>query len=265
MQCADITRLLSEGHLPHEIRSRPECGAHVVSCANCRPLVEWAAAPFTVPGVPEPVVSRIREIVRTDLTPVRPLPSIGVVLGGAFILTALLAGLVPRVLGTQGWAEFSIVELAPLTGLAGLVLSTALVSLLDSIRPGIRQHVHPLVPVLLHGAGYPVLVFILFPFRPSPHFYADGIFCLSAGLAVSAGAAVISYLITRRGYSTNAGRTGALIGAVAGVAGSVGLQMTCPNHEAGHMSVWHGLVILTPIAAGYLMASHAGVILPKRL
>ena len=55
--------------------------------------------------------------------------------------------------------------------------------------------------------------------------------------------------------ATNPSLTGALIGAFSGVTGVVSLMVSCPNHELAHMAVWHSLVILLAIAAGYLIGA----------
>lgn len=264
MQCADVARLLSEGHSPAALRVHSGSVDHIANCPRCSQLIEWASLPLADIPLSEPLAGRIRSIVQTDLVSQRPLPALRFVLPGAFAVTCLTAALLYPLFGARGWQTLAPLQLILLTALAALVLAAATCSLFASIHPAAKQKVHPLAPILLHAAGFPLLAGLLFPAKPNGHFFEEGIVCLSVGLAVTAVSAGITLHFVRRGYSTDACRTGSLIGAVAGVAGSVGLQIACPDHEFTHMALWHGLVIVIPIAAGFLAGRFRALPHPAR-
>ena len=252
MNCADIDQLLSQGLTPAELRALPDVHLHTRQCPRCAALLQWAGAPIPAPDIPAPVVDRIKSIVHQDLKPVHPLPSVWIGLLAALLLTATLSFVHAKIFGTRGWRSLQSLELTLLLGLCALVLTAAAVSLWASLRPGAKQPVHPLAPILLLAIGFPLLTALLFPHTPDHHFLEEGVICLAVGLVFSAIAAAITFVCARRGYATDWRITGSLIGALGGVLGVVALMISCPNHEVAHMALWHGLVILTSIAAGFL-------------
>jgi hypothetical protein len=255
MNCADIDQLLSQGLTVAELRALPGVPAHLASCPRCTALLHWVGEPIPGPDIPAPVVDRIKSIVHNELKPVRPLPSLRTGIAAAFLLVATLAAVHAQLFGTRGWRSLQSIELTLLLALCSLIIAAAAASLWASLRPGAKQPIHPLLPIVLLAVGFPFLSALLFPHTPDPHFLEEGVICLAVGLIFSAIAAAIAAAFARRGYATDWRVTGSLIGALGGALGVVALMISCPNHEVAHMALWHGLVILTSIAAGFLAGS----------
>jgi hypothetical protein len=251
MTCAEITKLLSEGVPVREIQRREGFQAHLEQCEPCGALLAWAAEPVPSSPVEAPVSDAVLSFIHSDLEPVTPLPSTPWIIAGAFGLAATVALLFALALGARGWAGLSLLQAACLSILwVGTILLSA-VSLSSSIRPGSRQIVHPLLPILAIGAGFPALVLWLFPAGPRENFVAHGVGCLAGGLMVAAMTSGATYAFVRRGYSMSWSRTGALVGVVGAVVAAVALQIACNDHEFGHLLVWHGLTILLSVTIGY--------------
>lgn len=255
MNCADIDRLLSQGRIPDDLRAIPAAQAHLAACPHCAALLNWDAAPIPAPAVSAPVLARIQSIVHNDLKPVSPLPALWPSLLAALALATLLAALHATIFGTHGWLSFASLQLALLLSLVFLALGASASSLWSSLQPGARHALPPLLPLLLPVAGFPLLTTALFPNGPNHNFLVEGAICLTVGLLFAAIAAAVTARVARRGYATNPGLTGALIGAFSGVTGVLSLMLSCPNHELAHMAIWHTLVILLAIAAGYLIGA----------
>jgi hypothetical protein len=74
-------------------------------------------------------------------------------------------------------------------------------------------------------------------------FLASGAMCLKNGLKYSIPAALLLWLILRRGAILCPKLIGAGAGALAGLAGLSVLEVNCPNLNVFHILVWHGSVV----------------------
>ncbi len=252
MTCADVDRLFSEGISARELKLRPAVMEHMQSCRRCEDLVSWTETAAPDPGLGEAVDERIRSFIRADLKPVRPLPSTLGAIGGAFVLAGTISLMHALTMGVRGWTALSRLQALWLGGLFVGVILLASASLIASIRPGSRQRVNAVIPILTLALGFPILIVWLFSSGSREHFVSDGVRCLAGGLMVAAMAAGITYALASRGYSTNWPRTGATIGVIGGVVAILGLQISCPDLEFGHLIVWHGLAMMMSIAGGYV-------------
>ncbi|MBK7928058.1 MAG: DUF1109 family protein [Bryobacterales bacterium] len=118
-----------------------------------------------------------------------------------------------------------------------------------------RSFVPALAPLLLLPLGFASLVVFLFDAYPQQHFFAEGIACLSGGIMIALLTSAITFSFARRGYPLNWPLTGTLIGAFGGTVALLALQISCPDHESGHLLVFHGLAMLASIAGGYLAST----------
>ena len=252
MTCDDVDRLLSEGHPARELKSMPAVVEHVRTCPRCDDVLAWTEAPVPDPGLGTFAEVRIRSILQTDLRPVRPLPSTLGAIGGALSLAAGISLMHALTMGAKGWVSLSAIQASLLGGFVVVMTVLITISLIASIRPGSRRRGAPSIPIVVLAIGFPALVGGLFPSGSRDHFFAEGVRCLAGGVMVAAMTAGITYAIARRGYSTNWPLTGAMIGAIGGVVAILALQISCPDQEAGHLMVWHGLAMLLVISGGYL-------------
>ena len=95
---------------------------------------------------------------------------------------------------------------------------------------------------------------LLFPWRGVQAFVAMGWPCLLGGLGIAVPAALLLWVIVRRGAPLSVGTLGATIGATAGLLGVTVLQFKCPLQEAPHLVVWHGGVLVVATVAGWAVA-----------
>jgi len=72
-----------------------------------------------------------------------------------------------------------------------------------------------------------------------PTFVATGLVCLRIGLECAVPAALLLWLLLRRGAILNPIFTGATVGALAGLSGLTVLEIFCPNLNEYHILVWH--------------------------
>ena len=63
-------------------------------------------------------------------------------------------------------------------------------------------------------------------------------------------AALLSWLVVRRGFAINPVSAGLIAGALGGIAGVGMLELHCPNFEAAHLLVWHMAVVPLSAALG---------------
>lgn len=236
MTCVDLDRCLSEG--VEDLRAHPDLQSHVESCERCTRRLASA--------------ERIRVMIHQDLKPVRPLPPVWVSVLALFGLTAIIVAGHSASVGAAGLAALSPAQLLVLTLWAVAVIVAGAVSLEASIRPASRPSIPFWLPVFLLGAGFPAMAGALFPSGPVEDFISHGVRCLSGGLMIAALAGAVAYAFARRGYATDWLRTGLLIGAAGAAVASIALLFSCSSQESGHMAVWHGLIILISITAGYL-------------
>jgi hypothetical protein len=88
--------------------------------------------------------------------------------------------------------------------------------------------------------------------------------CLKNGLSFSIAAAVLLWLILRRGAILLPKLMGAAAGGLAGLSGFSVLEVNCPNLNALHILAWHGGVVLIGSLGGVLVgaaveSNHGGV------
>lgn len=252
MTCKEVDQLLSEGRPPAELKALPGVLQHLDKCVRCRRILEWMLSPSPEPDVRASLAERVQAITHTDLKKVKPLPPLSVAALGAVAVTALVAALHALTMGMDGWTRLPAAQAGLIGGLALAVLLSAAASLIASIRPGSPQWAPPVIPLALLVLGFPIFAAVLFPFAEWSHVLEHGIDCLAAGLMVAAITAGLTWLVVRRGYSTDWSRSGTLIGVIGGAAAVVALQISCSAHEAGHLIVWHGLAAVIAISGGYL-------------
>ena len=89
-------------------------------------------------------------------------------------------------------------------------------------------------------------------------FVMTGLVCLRIGLECAFLTAPLAWLLLRRGAILDVPLTSATVGAFAGLAGLVVLEIFCPNLNVHHVIVWHlGAALASTmggLVVGYLAA-----------
>jgi hypothetical protein len=146
----------------------------------------------------------------------------------AFIFLVVVAAGALR-LGTNGWAALSIGQrVAVFASLAASAVILA-ASMVRQMVPGSRHTVPPAaLPV---GILLALMLVIATAFRSHGElaFVADGLVCMRNGLTYSVPAALLFWLLLRRGAILSPKLIGAAAGGLAGLTGLSVLEVNCPN------------------------------------
>lgn len=197
---------------------------------------------------------RIADSIRPSLRPVRPLPPRWMLTGGLILVCAAVAILGAARVGFLGFEKMDAWERALIFSTLALFAWTAGNELVSTMIPGCRRRVS--AGVLL-GAGCAALIAVFaLSFRDyhTEHFVSAGIACLITGLLHAVPAALLSWLVLRRGFAVNPVSAGLIAGALAGLAGLGVLELHCSNFEAPHVLLWHTAVVPVSAALGSLTA-----------
>jgi negative regulator of sigma F NrsF-like protein len=210
---------------------------------------------MTPPPVDPVLLDRIAGSLRSDLRPVRPLPSAGWIVAGLVALFVCIALAGASVLGFYGFHRLTPGAIALIfPPLAGLALLAAAASANATI-PGSKRPLHPAVLMAAGCLLMESIFALLFRDYRTDLFVRQGTACLKAGLMWAAPTAVGVWLILRHGFAVNQRAAGLAMGTLAGFAGLTVLELHCPNFRMPHIVVWHVAVVPIAALAGYFLAS----------
>ena len=201
------------------------------------------------------LVTRIAASIRSDVKPVRPMPSTNALVACLLAIFAAVSLGGAAILGFHGvrlldlGAAFLI--FAELLSLA-LLVSAASVS---SMIPGSRRPMHPGALTLAACVVLATLFALVLPDRSMGSFVPQGIACFRAGMIWALPAALGTWLVLRRGFAIDRHAAGVAIGALSGLTGLAVLEFHCPNFRLPHVAVWHLGVLAVCAAAGYFFGS----------
>jgi hypothetical protein len=200
------------------------------------------------------LLDRISSGIGSELQPVRPMPSVWVLLSALLLLCGMVGVAGAVIQGTYGLHKMDGQEAALIFSVLGIfaVLSAA-VSIAEAI-PGSRRIISPSWLVVIGCAALVAVFASLFHDYQTERFIAQGIPCLKAGLGYAIPAALGVWWILRRGFPVNAAASGLARGVLGGLAGVIMLELHCANFEAPHVIVWHTLVIPISGAIGAMAA-----------
>jgi len=255
MNCRHIDRMLAEGSLASPFSTEVE--DHMRGCARCRALVT-ALATSTVSDQPSPATLRhIESRIVADYRPVHP---IGPRLHFFSVLIAIFVCLAGFGVYLRG--AFAIRVMSPLQAaviLGALAVCTGLLasSLTQQMVPGRRHWIPPRLLPLGIMFALAVVIAALFDFRQEQHFLERDWACLRNGIPLGAIAAVLFWLVLRRGAILSPAMTGAATGLLAGLVGTSALEIHCPNLHAGHILVSHLGVAVLGTTVGFFIGMAA--------
>jgi hypothetical protein len=207
-------------------------------------------------GPDRETLDRITASVQASLKPVRPLPS-------GWVLTTALLGIAAAVaiLGAARVGFFGIEQMAVWQRLLifpalAILISISAAEVVSSMIPGNRRRISSVALLVVAVAALVAIFALSFRDYQTTNFVSAGLTCLLRGTLYAVPAALLSWLLLRRGFAVKPVSAGLAIGALAGLAGLGVLELNCSNFEAAHVLIWHiGVVIVSSIAgalAGYL-------------
>lgn len=227
---------------------------HLRRCERCQRLYQWFREGFSLAEVSPVVYEKIQAQLKASLKPVSPQSPPRVLAAQFLIVFFLFASPAIGMLGAAGLHEMRWIQLIGIGSV--LVFGAALLSLSLAwqMTPGSLHRVPARVAVPALMAGFLVGIAILFPWHAPEAFLVRGWSCLKAGLLMAIPAALLFWMLVRRGHAMATGALGGTLGAIAGLLGASVLQLTCARQDASHLLVWHGGVLVISIGLGMLIA-----------
>jgi len=206
------------------------------------------------PEVESALLERIADSINESLRPVRPLPPPWVLTCGLALACAVVAVAAAARAGFYGVEKLGLWERALIFSALGILVWIAGKELVRQLIPGSRQNFSGIALLATISASLLALFALAFRDYRTDHFVSAGIACLLTGVLVAIPAALLSWLLLRRGFAVNSVAAGLMGGALAGLCGVTMLELHCANFEAPHVLVWH--IAVVPMSA--LLGALAG-------
>jgi hypothetical protein len=190
-----------------------------------------------------------------DLKPVRPLaPSRFFLFACAIVFLCIVAiGAAP--FGMSGWGTLSLAQRIAVFGTLTASSTLLAVSMVGQMAPGSKYALAPAVLPITILSALVVIFVAVFRSHPERAFIADGLACIKGGLTYSIPAAMLFWLLVRRGANLYPKLIGAAAGGLAGLIGLSVLEINCSNLNVFHILVWHWGVVGVSSAAGALLGA----------
>lgn len=205
------------------------------------------------PPIEPALLKRIADSINSSLRPVHPLPPTWVMAGGLALICAVVAVTAAARTGFYGAEKLSPWDRVLIFSTLGFLVGVAGREFVGRMIPGSRQR--GVIGFLITICVALLVVFALvFHDRGSDHFISAGIACLLTGVFVGVPAALLSWLLLRRGFAVNPVAAGLTGGTLTGLCGVTMLELHCANFQALHVLAWHTAVVPVCAAAGALMA-----------
>jgi hypothetical protein len=264
MNCRDVEDVLAASSTRRTGNLMPSVRAHIEQCKSCQEFGRIVELPSGDAQIDSSQIDQLQKMIVGDLRPVRPLlPSWVFLLAFALIFVGL-SYLGVLYLGSYGW--FVLMPEQKIAVFATLAASAALLafSLVKQMVPGQKSLFHPgLLPIALFVLLC-LVVASVFQVRVDPHFLRAGEACLKAGVPYAIPAALVFWLILRRGAMLSPRVVGAMAGMLAGLVSTTVLEVHCPNLNVWHILVWHVGIALLGMITGLFVAI-AGQAIRNRL
>lgn len=208
-------------------------------------VIEAAAV---TPPVEPALLKRIVDSIDSSVLPVRPRPPTWALTGGLALICTAVAGAAAAGAGFYGIEKLGRWEGVLIVATIGVLVWVAGMEFVRQLIPGSRQPVGVGAFLTIACAALLGVFALVFRDYHTEHFIPAGIACLRTGLLVAIPAALLSWVLLRRGFAVNPVAAGLVGGALAGLSGVTMLELHCANFEALHVLVWHTAVV--PVSAG---------------
>jgi hypothetical protein len=254
MKCRDVEDLLATSNTRGTGNLMPSVRAHIEECKSCQEFARIVELPSADAQMDSSQIDRLQKMILGDLHPVRPLlPSWVFLLAFALIFVGL-SYLGVLYLRPYGWFVLMPGQKIAVFGTLAATAALLAFSLVRQMVPGQKSLLRPgLLPV-----GLFVLLCLVvagaFQVRADPDFLEAGKRCLKAGVPYAIPAALVFWLILRRGAILSPRVAGAITGMLAGLVSTTVLEVHCPNLNLWHILVWHVGIALLGMVSGLLVS-----------
>ncbi len=247
----------STSSLPEKLR------AHLHQCTSCKALWEFLTGKLDAEDLPQELQSKLDSVVLSDLQPVKPVPSAGVLalLFGAVF--AVLSAVFIFLSGTSGAQAQSSVQLGAILGVVCIAATALAVWLSGEMIPATKRFITPAGLFTIICVGLFLAVLGLFEWQQENDLFAHGWHCFRVGVLTTLPASALLILVLNRGAVLSFAAVGAGAGLMAGLVGVVTLQLGCTMTSAPHIMVGHLTIPLVAAAAGYFIGKAAPLLMTR--
>lgn len=197
---------------------------------------------------------RVTDSIKSSLRAVRPLPPTWVITAGLVLVCAVVSLAGAAHAGFNGIEKMDLVERALIFSTLLALAAASGIGFVHEMIPGSRRRLSPPALLTMVSVLLACVFALLFRDYRTSHFFSAGIACLLTGLLFAFPAALLAWLLLRRGFAVNPVSAGLVAGTLAGLAGLGMLELHCDNFQATHVLVWHMAVVPLSGAAGALAA-----------
>jgi hypothetical protein len=213
-------------------------------------LEKAAQAPHEVDPT---LLERVASSIKSSMQPVRSLPPTWVLAAGLFLICSAVALAGAARAGFYGIEKLSVLDRALIFPTLSILAWVVAAEFVSEMIPGSRRRMGPVALLTLASLVLLGLFALLFRAYQTDHFVSAGIKCLVTGLLHAIPAALLSWLLLRRGFAVNSVAAGLVGGTLAGLAGVTVLELHCANFQALHVLLWHTAVVPVSGVAGALV------------
>jgi len=262
MNCSDLDLLLAG---PAAGRTLPAAAdSHLRTCPRCRALIAALDQSIPVDSVKTEAITAIEQRLLENLAPARALPAKKLFFAAFLLIFVALMAVGIAHLGAFAWAELGLGRRIMISTSLGASAALLGYSLVQQMFPGSRHRISPALLPVVTFVCLTLILAALFEVGHSGHFIREGMPCFEAGIPYAIPAAILFWLILRRGVVLSPWVTGGLCGALAGLIGVSVLEIHCTNFDLRHILVWHLGVGVSGALAGLFAGWLGGVISRKR-
>jgi len=199
-----------------------------------------------------PAIARAKASLPGPLDPVRPIRPAWLFTTLFIAAFAVIALCGAWTFGIRGLPALSIVRRLVIFPVILAAAGVAAVASARAMRPAGGTSISR--TALAIGVLAPLAVFaLLFQDYNFQEFVPEGIRCLLAGLACAIPAALLIFLLLRRGFILDYRAAGLAAGTLAGLAGIGMLELHCPILKAPHIMFWHVAVVWISGIGGWVV------------
>lgn len=217
-----------------------------------RKLEQWAASESKAELRPE-IQRKVRALLTSSLTPVKPLPSHSrLVL--AFLAAFALCGV--GLIAVMDKAGFHLMTGPQMGWMASILTGGGIlfsVALAWRMVPGSRRGFSFSLVLALSGLGVISGIALFFPWQISHAFVSEGWPCAALEVMIAIPATGIFWLLARRGALFASAGLGAALTGLAVFLALTPLQFQCMFQQAPHLLVWHAGTAVVLIGFGALI------------
>jgi Negative regulator of sigma F len=205
-----------------------------------------------IPPVEPELLQKIVHSMQSSLRPVQPLPPTWMLAAGLTLISAAVAGAAAAAIGFYGIEKMLPWQRVLIFSALGMMAWTWGVEFVRQLTPGSRRYLGAGTSFSIGTLMLLGVFALVFRDYHTDHFISAGLACLRSGLLLAIPAALLSWLLLRRGFAVNTIAAGFAGGALAGVCGVAMLALHCANSQALHVLVWHTGVVPVSAAVGAL-------------